>query len=113
MKSIGHLFGVIFAILTGACGCATIPNGELQLGPKIVRDMHESRTGTQALNKGRPIYIEARSYPQVLESGDIWAGGPVLLNLGREDLSLDALIIPENQSDGKKGSLKAGEGKKP
>lgn len=103
--------GAFFLVVAGTYGCATIPDGELQLGPKIVRDMRESRTSTQALNKGRPIYIEARSYPQILESGDIWAGGPVLLNLGREDLSLDSLVNPEGASGAKNGSAKAGEGK--
>ena len=84
----------IILIITGIYGCASIPSGELQLGPKIVRDMKESRTSTQALNKGRPVYIEAASYPQLLESGDIWTGGQLLINLGREDISLDALIAP-------------------
>ena len=102
-------FTVFFGVLAASFGCATVPNGELQLGPKIVRDMQESRVGTKAINKGRPVYIEARSYPQVLESGDIWLGGPVMLNSGREDLSLDALVNPE-RADGKSPSSKAGEG---
>lgn len=89
------LLGVLICLnITAGYGCATIPEGELQLGPKIVRDMKDSRSSAQALNKGRPIYIEAYSYPQMLESGDIWTGGPLLINLGREDISLDALIAP-------------------
>jgi hypothetical protein len=84
----------IIISITTSYGCATIPEGDLQLGPKIVRDMKASRTTAQALNKGRPIYIEAYSYPQMLETGDIWAGGPLLINLGREDISLDVLIAP-------------------
>jgi hypothetical protein len=103
------LFSAFFCVLAASFGCATVPNGELQLGPKIVQDMQESRIGTKAINKGRPVYIEARSYPQVLESGDIWLGGPVMLNLGREDLSLDDLVNPE-AVDGKTSSSKAGEG---
>ncbi len=92
------LLGVLICLnITVGYGCATIPDGELQLGPKIVRDMKESRTSAQALNKGRPIYIEAYSYPQMLESGDIWTGGPLLINLGREDISLDSLITPTMQ----------------
>jgi hypothetical protein len=85
---------LIMAVIIIGCGCATIPEGELQLGPKIVRDMKASRTSTKALNKGRPIYAEAYTYPQMLETGDIWAGGPLLINLGREDISLDTLINP-------------------
>lgn len=50
-------------------GCATIPDGELQLGPKIIKDMKESRVGTASLSKGRPLYIEARSYPNCWKVG--------------------------------------------
>lgn len=113
MKYRPLFLSLVMSILTSNSGCATIPEGQLQLGPHIVRDMHESRVGTQALNKGRPIYIEARSYPQMLDSGDIWAGGPVLLNLGREDLLLEAIMTPENQPDGEKAATKAAEGKTP
>jgi hypothetical protein len=108
-RNFRQLFSVFFCVLAASFGCATVPNGELQLGPKIVQDMQESRMSTKAINKGRPVYIEARSYPQVLESGDIWLGGPFMLNLGREDLSLDALVNPE-RVDGKSSSSKAGEG---
>jgi hypothetical protein len=101
---LGVLIGLNF---TAGYGCVTLPEGELQLGPKIVRDMKASRSGVQALNKGRPIYIEAYSYPQMLESGDIWTGGPLLINLGREDISLDDLIAPVmNSGPAQKGENK-------
>jgi len=87
-------------------GCATIPDGELQLGPKIIKDMKESRVGTVSLSKGRPLYIEARSYPQLLESGDIWAGGPVMVNIGREDLSFDAILDGQAADHDEAGSAK-------
>ncbi len=101
---------LVYLSMTVGYGCATIPDGELQLGPKIVRDMKESRTSAQALNKGRPIYIEVYSYPQMLESGDIWTGGPLLINLGREDISLDSLITPPMQPASRKSDAGAQKG---
>ncbi len=112
MRRTSTIICLSLAFLAPGYGCATIPNGELQLGPKIVRDMHESRVTAKSLSKGRPIYIEARSYPQMLESGDIWAGGPVLLNLGREDLSLDALLPKAVEPEVKKETPKKREDKK-
>lgn len=100
-------------ILTMTYGCATIPDGELQLGPKIIKDMKESRVGTASLSKGRPLYIEARSYPQLLESGDIWAGGPVMVNIGREDLSFDAILDGQAADHDEAGSAKGAISRKP
>jgi hypothetical protein len=74
-------------------GCASIPTGELQLGPQIAADMKsQTQAGTQSLSRGRPVYLESYAYPQMLESGDIWAGGQVLVYLGREELSLDQVV---------------------
>lgn len=74
--------------------CISVPKGELQLGPQITSDMQSGTKNASHIGKGRPIYVEARSYPQILESGDIWAGGTLMVNIGREDLSLDEVISP-------------------
>ena len=31
-------------------------------------------------------------YPRLLKSGDVFAGGKIFINIGREDLTLDELI---------------------
>jgi hypothetical protein len=74
-------------------GCATIPEGELQLGPKIARDMKDRRGGAPSPAEGRPLYAEVFAYPQMLLTGDILAGGTLLLCIGREDLSLEEIVI--------------------
>lgn len=84
---------LLFFVAAAAVGCASIPKGELQLGPKIAADMKEQQAGgLSSLSRGRPVYLEAYAYPQILETGDIWAGGPILVNLGREELPLDVLV---------------------
>jgi hypothetical protein len=84
---------LLFFVAAAAVGCASIPKGELQLGPKIAADMKDQQSGgLLSLSRGRPVYLEAYAYPQILETGDIWAGGPILVNLGREELPLDVLV---------------------
>jgi hypothetical protein len=89
-----HLTRSVLALLAALMGgCASIPTGELQLGPQIAADMKgQTQAGTQSLSRGRPVYLESYAYPQMLESGDIWAGGQVLVYLGREELSLDQVV---------------------
>lgn len=85
------LFMIFICLQVLNSGCATIPEGELQLGPEIKKDMRVTHNNT-FLNKGRPIYVEAKSYPQILENGDIWAGGSLMMNIGREDVSFDEML---------------------
>lgn len=89
-----HLTRAVLGLLTAMFyGCATIPEGELQLGPKIAEDMkNQGAGGAAGLSRGRPVYLESYAYPQMLETGDIWAGGPILVYLGREELSLDQVV---------------------
>lgn len=89
-----HLTRAVLCLVTAMLyGCATIPEGELQLGPKIAEDMkNQSASGAAGLSRGRPVYLESYAYPQMLETGDIWAGGPILVYLGREELSLDQVV---------------------
>ena len=85
----------LFSIVTmlGLVGCVSVPSGTLQLAPGIAADMKSQREGNlTSLSRGRPVYIEAFAYPQMLETGDILAGGQILLNLGREELSLDQIV---------------------
>jgi hypothetical protein len=89
-----HLTRAVLCLVTAMfSGCATIPEGELQLGPKIAEDMkNQGAGGAAGLSRGRPVYLESYAYPQMLETGDIWAGGPILVYLGREELSLDQVV---------------------
>jgi hypothetical protein len=99
------LVGLMAAMLAG---CATLPSGELQLGPKIASDIKDQQAGGLAsLSRGRPLYLEAYAYPQMLETGDIWAGGPLLVNLGREELSLDQVVGDLGKRDDDQGVARA------
>ena len=93
-RRLRHLTRSVLALLTALmAGCVSIPTGELQIGPKIAADMKsQNQAGTQSLSRGRPVYLEAQAYPQMLETGDIWAGGQILVYLGREELSLDQVV---------------------
>lgn len=108
-----HLTRAVLAMLTAfMAGCATLPAGELQLGPKIAADMKsQNQAGAQSLSRGRPVYLETYAYPQILESGDIWAGGQVLVYLGREELSLDQVVGDLGQPADAKVAASPPEGK--
>jgi hypothetical protein len=38
------------------------------------------------------MFAEVQSYPQILASGDIWMGGDILLNIGREEMNISELV---------------------
>lgn len=81
-------------LLIVSVGCATTPpEGKLQLTPEIetYNEDHAQRKKV-VINKGRPIHIPAWSYGHITPDGDIWAGGPVLFFIGREELSFDHLM---------------------
>jgi len=97
VKILARLFGFIFL----ATGCTSKPAGDLQIGPQISahknqndnRDMSDSKNSSL---QGRVVYIEIYAYPQLLEGGDIFSGGPFLLALEREKISIDSIVHPSN-----------------
>lgn len=84
---------IAFASLLTVVGCATPPKGQPTLAPMVSRDMTSQNVGGAAeVKKGRPIFVKAYAYPTVLPSGDVWAGGWILVNVGREDVALESLL---------------------
>lgn len=73
--------------------CTSLPKGEHQLKKQIENDfpITEGKNVTY-INKGRPIYIEANTYPQIQTGGHIYMGGKVYLFSGREELNLTDII---------------------
>lgn len=88
------LFTIISILMSS---CATIPEGDLQLGPRSLMTEERQKAMESNLKKGRPIFLESYMYPRLLSSGDVFDGGKVFVNIGNENLSLDDLI---DQSQG-------------
>lgn len=78
--------------------CTSKPNGELQIWPQMTSHSRTNEnTNNESPLQGRLLYIEIYAYPQVLDGGDIFSGGPFLLALEREKVSLDSIV---QQSEG-------------
>jgi len=101
----------IFLIIFLSISCTILPKGDPQLKRSIEDDKESVSLNTPALpsqlNRGRPIYLEVQSYPQLLTGGHISLGGKIYLYGGREELRLDEIIKPtkeivtEHPKDGK------------
>lgn len=79
--------------------CSSLPKGNHELKQMINDDLPktEDRKNTY-IHKGRPIYLEAQSYPQIIEGGHISMGGKVYVFAGREELALADLIKYQSNS---------------
>ena len=84
----------ILALAIAATSCATSPKGENVLMNDVSKSRGEREITNKdvSINKGRPIFIKAYAYPQVLETGDIWGGGNVFIEMGREKFDLNKII---------------------
>lgn len=83
-----------------AVGCTSLPSGKPQLKKSIRRDKKEAsqiEVTPSQLNRGRPIYIEAQSYPQLMNGGHIIQGGKIYIYTGREELRLDEIISEDKK----------------
>lgn len=74
--------------------CATSPSGQNVLMDEVNRSggEHALSKGPTTIKQGRPIFIKAYAYPQVLSTGDIWGGGKVFVEVGREKVDLNKLV---------------------
>ncbi len=71
--------------------CATPPSGIKELAPMIEKD-RQNAEGVLNVRQGRPLYVKAFAHPQILPSGDVWGGGPILLLIGRETVSFESML---------------------
>jgi len=76
-------------------GCATSPKGQNVLMDDVDKSgkEHALSKGPTTIKQGRPIFIKAYAYPQVLSTGDIWGGGKVFVEVGREKVDLNKIVI--------------------
>jgi len=72
--------------------CSTTENAHVMNNMELLDKSSITKLKDIRLNQGRPIYMTAHAYPQVMEGGDIWMGGTVKILVGREELSLESLI---------------------
>jgi hypothetical protein len=75
-----------------ATGCASSPEGTAELAKRVDGDLKAVKTPRRNISDGRPMFAEVQSYPQILPSGDIWMGGDILLNIGREEMNISELV---------------------
>ena len=74
-------------------GCTSLPSGHHELKQMINDDLPKEETGKNTyIHKGRPIYLEAQSYPQVVDGGHINMGGKIYIFAGREELTLSEIV---------------------
>ena len=83
---------IIVLLTTLLYSCATPPSGEPQLAAMIAKDQLQSADMAPKIKEGRPLYLRVYAHPQIMPSGDIWGGGPIMLFVGRETLSLDTML---------------------
>lgn len=87
-----------FIILTSVfliSSCASAPDGNNILKEMIQKDTSSLKKNSESKNsitKGRPIFIKSYVYPQLIDSGDFYAGGWVYLEVGREKLDLEKML---------------------
>jgi hypothetical protein len=62
------------------------------LAKRVDGDLKAVKTPRRNISDGRPMFAEVQSYPQILASGDIWMGGDILLNIGREEMNISELV---------------------
>lgn len=84
---------LIFILLLTSC--STLPTGELVNQDTLKRDIdNQSKQTEENLNisKGRPIYVRAHAYPQIIAGKHVFLGSDVLINIGREELTLKQML---------------------
>ncbi|MBF0206351.1 MAG: hypothetical protein HQK53_05625 [Oligoflexia bacterium] len=74
--------------------CSTLPKGEKVLSSMVDEDKSKivAPKNKDTNYKGRPLFIKAVSYPQLLPDGDIFGGGEMIFMVGREDVAVDELL---------------------
>ncbi len=72
--------------------CSSLPEGEGVLTKMVEEDQGKVEGQNEQVYRGRPIFVKVTAYPQMLAQGDIFAGGEILLSVGREELSLEEIL---------------------
>ncbi len=86
------MFSVALLMAALLQSCASSPTGSAELMKRIEADLKmPSKAKRNSISEGRPVFMDIQSYPQILPSGDLWLGGDMLLNVGREELNFTEL----------------------
>lgn len=76
--------------------CAILPDGTNVLEERIVKASKEINKSNfdkvETTEQGRPIYIEAVTYPQMIEGGHVMMKGQMALLVGREKISINNIL---------------------
>jgi len=90
---------IIIIIFLALASCTTIPPGEKSLIQKVERDAKGQvikGSNIPDIQLGRPKFVRAYAYPQLIDGEDLFEGGFVNLYVGRETLSLEDLLKDED-----------------
>lgn len=98
---------ILIIMLIGS-GCATSPYSSAELQKRIDADLLDQRNAAKDLSQGRPIFVEVHSYPQLLPSGDLWLGGKILVNVGREQINYTD-FVKKHQIESSKAKVEKNE----
>lgn len=81
-------------LLVILASCSSLPKGELVNAETLEKDRREYTQVKKpiSLNKGKVIYIKIKTYPQLLANEHIFLGGEVMLNVGREDVTIKEIL---------------------
>ncbi|MBX9839219.1 MAG: hypothetical protein K2X69_13020 [Silvanigrellaceae bacterium] len=90
-SDIKKLYLLLIALLISSC--ASSPSGENILMNNVNKNKSENTKSN--IKQGKPIYYKAYAYPQILSTGDIWGGGEVFIEMGREKFDLNTIINKE------------------
>lgn len=101
---------ILIIALVGT-GCATSPFSSAELQKRIDADLLNQNNLTKDLSQGRPIFVEVHSYPQLLPSGDLWLGGKILVNVGREQINYTDFVKKHQTESAKTKAKKNGSNK--
>lgn len=78
--------------------CSSIPKGNRQLGKMIKEDKSTNYESTpEDIHQGRPVFIKATVWPQVLHGGDISSKGSILIMVGREKFSIETILKEQKE----------------
>lgn len=86
---------IILTLLT-VSSCGFLPSGEKVLSKRIKnQDTYLTSTATESsynIAQGRPIFIEALTYPQYIDGGHVSLEGKLGVMIGRESIRIQDLI---------------------
>lgn len=95
-------FWLFFLLILASCGF--LPSGEKVLSKRIknqeISKFENYEESNFDIAQGRPIFIEALTYPQYMDGGHVSLEGKLGIMLGREAIKIQDLIsLPRNNQD--------------